>query len=361
MKIKFYLICFLSALLGLSSCDLEPEVSPSISVDYILMKKLGTSSLHLDIYNIFGAATLKPEGKQVIEAGFMYSSSPNLNATFVDDNRNGVKIRCEIKGDKISFNKEVEEINNISSGTTYCLAYMILSSGQIVTSQTYKVSIYDVVGDIKIITGEADNIGYDKATLLGGLELTGNATLTEYGFYFGNVPNPEGKISNTEGFTGNQLNYSMNVEKLNGNTKYYYRAYGKDITGKVIKGKELSFTTKAKPSIVMNSASISYLGMESYHLDMYNIKGSATLRPEGYQVAEAGFLYSIYYGIDASSVTMPGTAKKIACEIVNNKITLDTDVTDIYNITAGSTYILAYMILKDGTVFVTDTQHISRK
>ena len=359
MKPKSIMICFLTSLLGLYGCNLEPEVAPSISVDYILMKRLGMTSNYLDVYNLFGEATLKPEGKNVIEAGFMYSDFYDLTVNNVTSGRNGIKIPCEIKDNKISFNLESDNICTLTPGVTYCLAYMILQDGSAVASQTYRVSTGDVVGDIEITTGPAENIEYNQATLTGQIELSGNVTLKEYGFYLGTMPNPTSILTPKAGFTGNKLDLAIIADKLDPNTTYYYIAYGIDSKGNIVKGEERSFTTKVEPFISIDKLTLTDLGVISSFSHRYNLKGTATLHLGENKVAEAGFLYSASPSLRPSDVMYSNIATRVPCEVVNDQISMDVDISDNNGNYYSTTYILAYMILENGTLIVTDIQSVS--
>lgn len=209
---------------------------------------------------------------------------------------------------------------------------------------------------ITVETIPASDVEYDSAVLHGNVSVKGSPTIREIGFFYGTTPNPtlRVQVSNL-----NSMPFSAYIKNLKENTKYYFQAYAIDGNNNVIKGEEFSFVTKPMPSVTIDYLTMKRLGMTSDYLTEYEMQGVATLQHEGYKVAHAGFIFSVYYGLNASDVISPDGATKIQCEIKGDKIALDNKTSNPRNIDNGSTYFLAYMILENGKIFTSETRKVT--
>lgn len=335
----------------------EPSKTPSISIENLQIKFLRVEHGYMTLYNIKGTAVLEPEGKTVMEAGFLINAIPKYLGSPTGYNSN--KIQCEIVNGTISFDIDTYASNKVYNDCTYVQAYMILADGSVIYSDIEETTIYDVQGEAFVTTKNPVDVGYSSAILEAEIELTENETLIEYGFFFGSATNPDTKIRVGDSFTGSQLPYLKYMYDLRENTKYYYQAYGVDVNNKLIKGNEISFVTKAKPRVTINSIQMKGIRMEG-NIPVYNIKGEATLSSTGYEVSEAGFIFSFMtYRLNENGVKNPGNAHKIECDVKNDKISFDIDISDSFNIDKGTTYFMGYMIMSDGSVFISDIQKVS--
>lgn len=332
---------------------------PSVSITQLEMKYLKNDQYFQEIYNIKGSASLIPENYKITEAGFVFSNVESITTKDVDNKTRTHKIECTNKNNQISFDAEFSDGKNIINKSTYFAAYMKLDNGAIILSPVKKVSAYDSTGEATIITNSATEITYESAKLNGNIKLTGNVTLNKCGFIYGTTPTPDVTVAVASRITENDLNISHNLSYLKENTKYYFQAYGEDLRGNIIKGNLISFTTKKKPTITINSLQMKYVKVDQYFREVFNIKGSATLNLQGYKAKEAGFIFSLTKNIDEKDVIKPGSKHKIECPISNNKISFDIETADTYNIEYKRTNFIAYVILDNGTVIISEIKTVN--
>ena len=215
---------------------------------------------------------------------------------------------------------------------------------------------------ITIETLRSSEIEYESAVLQGRISIEGSPVIKEIGFFYGTTPNPtlRAQVSNFSMGKFSNQNFSIQLEGLNEGTMYYFQAYVIDGNNQLIKGEELSFSTLARPTVTIDNLSLKRVRMASNNLDEYEFLGEATLQYEGYVVKEAGFIISLFYGLNASFVTSPGTADKLQCEVKGGeKIFLDYKTFDTSNIYQGSSYVMAYMILENGMIVTSETRKVS--
>ena len=98
------------------------KTDPTITINSLRMDLV--SSKYTNEYDMYGEATLYPQGNVVIEAGFLYRGD-GYAITY----SNATKIQCEIKDNKISFNERYSQIGTMGR---YYRAYMILVDGTII-------------------------------------------------------------------------------------------------------------------------------------------------------------------------------------------------------------------------------------
>lgn len=109
-------------------------ITPSVILTYGKITRSVINPGFKDCYTLTLRATLDPQGKTVIEAGFL------TNFSYYDYSINSgydFKLPCEIVDNKISFEKAYTEYNDyvhLRSGT-YARAYMVLSDGTVIYSQ----------------------------------------------------------------------------------------------------------------------------------------------------------------------------------------------------------------------------------
>lgn len=202
---------------------------------------------------------------------------------------------------------------------------------------------------ITMITSPATNVEVYSATMNGALNVGGNAKVKEYGFFYGTSSNPTLRVvekSYNSPTTISSVTYSSNLTNLNQNTRYYFQAYALDGNNNIIRGSEQTFTTKVQPSMIINSMSVTMAGRYLYD-SQFNIDGSATLKPEGNSVLEAGFIFSMYS--QYCDVDYKYNNSRIQCEVVNNTITCRGQYRMDW-VTNYFVYARGYMILADGRV-----------
>lgn len=96
------------------------------------------------------------------------------------------------------------------------------------------------------------NIGVTSATTCGQVTSEGSSSVTTYGICYGTDSNPTISMS-TVAVAGSLSNFTANLTSLDGNTKYYYRAYAVNSDG-VGYGGTYNFTTLSQyqPDITTN-------------------------------------------------------------------------------------------------------------
>lgn len=101
------------------------------------------------------------------------------------------------------------------------------------------------LGNVTLVTTNAENITYNSAVVKATLTDTGGHTISERGVCWSLSPSPtianEVKRATTSGNS-----FSITLSKLKENTKYYVRSYAKTQTEQVYYGNEVSFTTNKK-------------------------------------------------------------------------------------------------------------------
>ena len=284
--------------------------------------------------------------------GFYYGTTPSCsNRTSVDPTINGTSFKLQLINLTPNTEYFYRAYGEDNRGTQY---------GEVKSFRTSKDTFSE--GTITIVSSNATNIGVNKATLNGALTTSGNIKIKEYGFFYGTNSNPTlRKIVDSFAATKvSSQSFSTEVAGLKENTKYYFQSYTIDERNNLVKGEVLSFTTKVQPSIKINSFYAEY--EEFWPREIFYIKGSATLFPEGETVIEAGFLCDPNFEPDYKN----SSANRFICEIVNNKISFEetrqggsgSDRFEAYN---RKTNIKAYMILSDGRIIYSDIYSITLK
>jgi len=206
--------------------------------------------------------------------GVCYSVNPNPT---LNDN-------VEVAGNGIgNFSKQ---LSNLSVNTTYYVrAFANNTAG---TSYSEERSFTTLKNDAvpSLTTSAATQITNTTATFNGSLIDNGNLTVTERGFVASLSPNPDindfKDVSNGNGLGS----YSINVNGLPPNTKFYVRAYAINSLG-VGYGNEVNFTTANNMSLAtINTVPISNLTKTSARsgIDIQST-GNST-------ITEAGIVYS---------------------------------------------------------------------
>ncbi|MCH5215182.1 MAG: hypothetical protein J1E97_08325 [Muribaculaceae bacterium] len=215
---------------------------------------------------------------------------------------------------------------------------------------------------ITIETLRSSEIEYESAVLQGRISIEGSPVIKEIGFFYGTTPNPtlRAQVSNFSMGKFSIQNFSVQLEGLNEGTLYYFQAYAIDGNDQLIKGEELSFSTRARPKVTIDELSLTKVRLASTNRDEYEFLGDATLQFKGHVVKEAGFIISADEGLDASFVMYPGTAIKLKCAVQGGvKIFLGYATFDTRNIHEGSSYVMAYMILENGMIVTSETHKVS--
>lgn len=150
MRTKIYLLSLLFGFLFLgSSCNDDTPPPPTIEIDSVSVECLPYNTVPSDFF-IKGSATLNPQEKKVVEAGFLadaVTSNPRLLVYDFNPLSNIRLIPCKLIGNKISFDEEryssIQGVNGFSSynGRAYFRAYMILSDGSIVYSDIIEAKV----------------------------------------------------------------------------------------------------------------------------------------------------------------------------------------------------------------------------
>lgn len=123
---------------------------PSITLNNVNLTILNRHSNDY-LIRVKVTATLHPEGNEVVEAGFLsreYEGAGSLDPELYDYAITRAKFPCEIHGDKITFNEEVDTGKNPYGFWVHSIwnsvkfrGYMVLSDGRIIYSDTSIVNI----------------------------------------------------------------------------------------------------------------------------------------------------------------------------------------------------------------------------
>ena len=221
--------------------------------------------------------------------------------------------------------------------------------GEVKSFRTSKDS--SSAGTITVVTSDATNIGVNTATLNGALTSSGNVKIKEYGFYYGTSSNPSLRKTvktYSSPTTVQSTSFNTNLTGLQENTKYYFQAYALDANNNIVKGSELSLTTKKNPTITVTSIELTRDG--TYLI----LKGEATINPNGASIMEAGIVYSdLDYYVKYSSDGRVPSGGQAQGEIKGNKMTFY----DTHSYPFGKyVYYKAYLLLSDGTVIYSSAE-----
>lgn len=264
--------------------------------------------------------------------GFCYGTTPACsNSTISDPTISGTTFRLTLTNLKPDTEYYYKAYGTDSRGTIY---------GNVKSFKTAKDAASE--GAITLVTTDATNIGTNSATLNGGLALSGNAKVKEYGFFYGTTSYPSIKsvvTSFSSATTLNSTTFQTNLKDLKENTKYYFQSYAIDGYGSVVRGSIQSFTTKITPTVKITSA---HWYRDPSSSNKHILKADATLYPQGNLVMEAGFIN------DSNSTPWSFNTK---CEVINNTISTNQIINFAYSVF----YVKAYMVLSNGITIYSDT------
>ena len=227
------------------------------------------------------------------------------------------------------------ECTSLSPNTTYCYkAYAVGDDGEICGELKSFTTSFD---QPNVETLEPTNIGYDKATLVGHINQR-NATIKEYGFYYGkNQYQTRKVVIGTSNMSGS---FTSDVTNLEENTKYVYAAYAVLTDKTVIQADFKSFTTGSKPKIARVKYNCVGTG-EQLTADLY-----MEVEANGYKIKDAGFLIGDSYY--SQNMTLHYTYDHM--DIIQGKID-GNKVSSTMSIGKGATggkYVVPYAVMEDG-------------
>ena len=206
------------------------------------------------------------------ERGFCYakSSQPTIENNKIKVDGNGV-------------GEYQTDITNLDFNTTYYVRSYLIQSGE--TRYGNEISLQTKYIPTSIITSGINDVGMSSAVLNGVIKTKGDPTYSERGFCYGTMTTPT--INNTkvvDNVSGIEGSYSIQINNLSYDTKYYVRAYAIQNT-QVIYGNVESFST------VWNNTKVST--SEANNINITSAILNGTIESAGIPVfSEKGFCYS---------------------------------------------------------------------
>lgn len=172
-------------------------------------------------------------GNTIIEAGFLYSTSPDPT---INDN----KIICVLNAPDYIMNKVLSPL--LEGETYYVKSYARNSIGN-TYSPVVKFTMKPYTLPIMQNLVQAYNIGTTTAQLVSNVLSIGGDKLAESGFVYGDNPGPTISDNKQLANTGWVTNTYCTLTNLQNSHKYYVRSYVKNTKG-ISYSSEITFTTK---------------------------------------------------------------------------------------------------------------------
>lgn len=265
-------------------------------------------------------------GNDITEYGFCYGTTSSC-ATWI-------KVENVNEGGSFKY-----DLTSLGTDTKYYFkAYAKNSEGIGYGSLNYFTLLGSSSDAPKVTTNSATNIGKKGATLNARIDLVGKNDITEYGFYYGSTYSC---LSNKKVGTiidkGDSFNCNLN--SLNDDTKYYFKAYAKNGEG-ISYGSVKYFTTK-KPQDQAEDADFSVTTETPFsgpnYVTLYGV-----VNPKGNSIVRS---YGFYFG----TTSFPDTQIEVDSGNFTEYNTFNYRFTDLSpNITY---YVRAYATNDNGTSY----------
>jgi hypothetical protein len=140
-------------------------------------------------------------------------------------------------------------LENLASGTQYF--WRVSASNDGGTSEWSEIRNFTTIRLPKVTTETPADIRDISVTLRGAIVDLGQPHLTEYGFVWGNSPNPDvNDIKENLGSTSFIGTYTASINNLQPGTRYYVRTYAIS-AGNTVYGNEVQFTTTIATQLVV--------------------------------------------------------------------------------------------------------------
>ncbi len=235
---------------------LEPAIAPVVNTVTADNIQFTQATLH-GIVAQKGEANLK-------ECGFYYGTTESMDKKYI----------CQ--GAETEFQATLQDL---ADGTLYYYqAYSVNSIGE----GKGEVKTFETKALIpaQVQTKNATDITTTQATLNGSITSKGNSEITECGFYFGAIENPEQKYE----VEYESDNFSITVTDLTDGATYYYCAYAVNAKGEV-RGEVISLNaqTALAPTVKTGEAT----GVELYEV----VLNGEIISDGGASVTECGFYF----------------------------------------------------------------------
>lgn len=143
------------------------------------------------------------------------------------------------------------EVTDLAENTQYY--YRAYATNNFGTGYS-TIGSFTTYGNPVVVTDSISLVTRSSFRVYGNVTETGGTSITEYGVYYSLLPNPSGDtlVKYTSSITGN---YSIIVNNLRANTKYYVKAYAKNQYGEGL-GSELNITTLQPDVPVVSTSSV---------------------------------------------------------------------------------------------------------
>lgn len=267
-------------------------------------------------------------GDDIIECGFYWGES--------QDAPNKLKLSS-------TENSFKSTLSSLKEGTTYYFkAYAVNSKGESIGDVlSFRTKTIGGQDEPSVITMDATNITYDKATLVGSIT-TNDVKIKEYGFLVGE--NQYQVNTYQVGSSPNNGTYTMELSKLDSGKKYVYAAYVITSKNKKIVGDYVSFQTKTKPKISRIKYSC-YSNKETNKKTIYTYELYAEADLQGHTIKDAGFLFGYtYYSQDMTLHYTYDHIDIFQCTPSGNSFSLEIEKSESFSFTGGL-YIKAFVVL----------------
>lgn len=255
MKRNLLLLCALAV--SLFSCQVPKEDVPVFSISF-------SDSFSAD-YNAVDVVC-SVSGNMTVETLIMeYSADQSLVSPQ----------RVEVSGKSASYTLS---ISNLDAQTTYYYRYTVknrISTYKDSTVRQFKTKDY---AKPEVTTVSAKVLSATQATLEGRVDSNGGTPLTDWGFKIGkDKDNLETKYVNGDAF-------SLTLENLEYDTKYYFKAYASNVVG-TGEGELLEFTTQSGNAEIITNDVIDITSHTATFIGEVKTDGGAP-------ILERGFCYS---------------------------------------------------------------------
>jgi len=306
------------------------ETLPFKETDYVQQPSVSSISAYTtEMENIlFVTASVTKQGTyDVTERGFVYST--DTQTPTVGNNR-----KTQATGTNQSFTASLTDLDQ--NQTNFIRAYVQTSAGY-VYGETF---IYNSTDFPRLTTMAATNILEYSAQLNASIDRK-NSQISQCGFVWSDsntLPTIyDNKITSSMGNT-----IAANKTGLNGNTKYYYRAYAQHAKG-VSYGAVMQFTT-----LLVQQASLSGVTISNISFKTATFDANVTALNNG-TLTDAGFVYS-------TSPNPTTSDKRLSLGVT-------TSLSTICNTLAANTtyYVRAYATNEKGTAYGAQATFTTKK
>ena len=191
-----------------------------------------------------GGQPQKDGGSPIIQKGVCWSLAQNPTIDLFTKTDNGT-----------GNSNFISNLTNLESGKLYYVrAYLKNQSGKIGYGQ--ETSFTTQIGQPTVNTTSVSEITTSSAKSGGTIASDGGATITSKGVVWSTNSSPTVSLSNKTNDGNGTGSFTSSISNLLPNTKYYFRAYAINSSGKTGYGQEYNFTTVTGQPIV-NTVNVS--------------------------------------------------------------------------------------------------------